>query len=383
MDILNDEYYMRLALNLADGASGQTGVNPVVGCVVVKEGRIVGLGAHLKRGEGHAEVHALNMAGDQARGATAYVTLEPCSHYGQTPPCCERLIEEGVSRVVVAAVDPNPLVAGRGIARLRAAGIEVLTGVLEAEASAQNEAFNKFIRTGLPFVTLKTALSLDGRIATRTGHSRWITGAAAREAVHTLRHRHSGIMVGVQTVLADDPELTTRLGVPALNPTRIVVDSKLNTPPTARVLNDAAPTIVLTTLQADEGRAERFRKLGAEVLRHGDGERVDLTAAMRALGERGISSVLLEGGGVLNGAMLEAGLVDKAMLFYAPIIVGGEGAPSAFSYVGPNEMSSALRLTRVSMQSYGDDWCVTGYPDNRLDRLTAVGALEKAGKEEG
>jgi len=383
MDILNDEYYMRLALNLADGASGQTGVNPVVGCVVVKEGRIVGMGAHLKRGEGHAEVHALNMAGDQARGATAYVTLEPCSHYGQTPPCCERLIEEGVSRVVVAAVDPNPLVAGRGIARLREAGIEVLTGVLEAEASAQNEAFNKFIRIGLPFVTLKTALSLDGRIATRTGHSRWITGASAREAVHTLRHRHSGIMVGVQTVLADDPELTTRLGVPALNPTRIVVDSKLNTPPTARVLNDAAPTIVLTTLQADEGRAERFRKLGAEVLRHGDGERVDLTAAMRALGERGISSVLLEGGGVLNGAMLEAGLVDKAMLFYAPIIVGGEGAPSAFSYVGPNEMSSALRLTRVTMQSYGDDWCVTGYPDNRLDRPTAAGTLERAGKEEG
>ncbi|OXS61261.1 riboflavin biosynthesis protein RibD [Cohnella sp. CIP 111063] len=381
MDILNDEYYMRLALNLADGASGQTGVNPVVGCVVVKEGRIVGLGAHLKRGEGHAEVHALNMAGAQARGATAYVTLEPCSHYGQTPPCCERLIEEGVSRVVVAAVDPNPLVAGRGIARLREAGIEVLTGVLEAEASAQNEAFNKFIRTGLPFVTLKTALSLDGRIATHTGHSRWITGAAAREAVHTLRHRHSGIMVGVQTVLADDPELTTRLGVPALNPTRIVVDSKLNVPSTARVLNDAAPTIVLTTLQADEGRAERLRELGAEVLRHGDGERVDLASAMKALGERGISSVLLEGGGVLNGAMLEAGLIDKAMLFYAPIIVGGEGAPSAFSYVGPNEMSAALRLARVTMQSYGDDWCVTGYPDNRLAPPGAE-PLERAGKEE-
>ncbi|WP_372629158.1 bifunctional diaminohydroxyphosphoribosylaminopyrimidine deaminase/5-amino-6-(5-phosphoribosylamino)uracil reductase RibD [Cohnella sp.] len=382
MDILNDEYYMRLALNLADGASGQTGVNPVVGCVVVKEGRIVGLGAHLKRGEGHAEVHALNMAGAQARGATAYVTLEPCSHYGQTPPCCERLIEEGVSRVVVAAVDPNPLVAGRGIARLREAGIEVLTGVLEAEASARNEAFNKFIRTGMPFVTLKTALSLDGRIATHSGHSRWITGAAAREAVHTLRHRHSGIMVGVQTVLADDPELTTRLAVPALNPTRIVVDSKLNVPPAARVLNDAAPTIVLTTLQADEGRAERLRELGAEVLRRGGGERVDLASAMKALGERGISSVLLEGGGVLNGAMLEAGLIDKVMLFYAPIIVGGEGAPSAFSYVGPNEMSAALRLARVTMQSYGDDWCVTGYPDNRLAPSGAE-PPERAGKEEG
>ncbi len=383
MEILNDEYYMRLALNLADGASGQTGVNPVVGCVVVKEGRIVGLGAHLKRGEGHAEVHALNMAGEQASGATAYVTLEPCSHYGQTPPCCERLIKEGVSRVVVAAVDPNPLVAGQGLARLREAGIEVLTGVLEAEAAVQNEAFNKFIRTGLPFVTLKTAMSLDGRIATRTGHSRWITGAAAREAVHTLRHRHSGIMVGVQTVLADDPELTTRLSVPALHPARIIVDSKLNTPITARVLNEAAPTIVLTTLRADESRAERLRQLGADVLRCGDGERVDLVAAMRELGTRGISSVLLEGGGVLNGAMLDAGLVDKVNLFYAPIIVGGEGAPSAFSYVGPNEMSAALRLSGVSMQSYGDDWCVTGYPSNRLDRpANEAGSQERAGKED-
>ncbi|MFB9277283.1 bifunctional diaminohydroxyphosphoribosylaminopyrimidine deaminase/5-amino-6-(5-phosphoribosylamino)uracil reductase RibD [Cohnella cellulosilytica] len=376
MEILNDEYYMRLALNMADGASGQTGVNPVVGCVVVKDGRIVGLGAHLKRGEGHAEVHALDMAGDQARGATAYVTLEPCSHYGRTPPCCERLIEEGVSRVVVAASDPNPLVAGRGIARLREAGIEVLTGVLESEAALQNEAFNKFILTGLPFVTLKTALSLDGRIATRTGHSRWITGAAAREAVHTLRHRHAGIMVGLQTVLADDPELTTRLDVPALHPTRIVVDSGLRLPLTARVLNDAAPTIVLTTVQADEDRAERLRERGAEVLRCGDGERVDLAAAMRELGRRDIGSVLLEGGGVLNGAMLQAGLVDKTMLIYAPIIVGGEGAPSAFSYVGPEEMSAALRLSRVSMQSFGDDWCVTGYPDNRAAGAAAEAAAE-------
>ncbi|MFC4599132.1 bifunctional diaminohydroxyphosphoribosylaminopyrimidine deaminase/5-amino-6-(5-phosphoribosylamino)uracil reductase RibD [Cohnella hongkongensis] len=384
MEILNDEYYMRLALNMAGGASGQTGVNPVVGCVLVKDGRIVGMGAHLKRGEGHAEVHALDMAGERARGATAYVTLEPCSHYGQTPPCCERLIREGVSRVVVAAVDPNPLVAGRGIARLREAGVEVSTGLLEPEAVRLNEAFNKYIRTGLPFVTLKTALSLDGRIATRTGHSRWITGSEAREAVHTLRHRHSGIMVGLQTVLADDPELTTRLSVPALHPARIVVDSRLSLPETARVLNDAAPTIVLTTLRADESKAERLRRLGAEVLRCGDGERVDLPAAMRALGQKGIGSVLLEGGGVLNGAMLEADLVDKMMLFYAPIIVGGEGAPAAFSHAGPSEMSAALRLTCVSTQSYGDDWCVTGYPERRPeDPPGAAESPVRAGKEEG
>ncbi|MFC4302729.1 bifunctional diaminohydroxyphosphoribosylaminopyrimidine deaminase/5-amino-6-(5-phosphoribosylamino)uracil reductase RibD [Cohnella boryungensis] len=363
MELLNDDYYMRLALSMAEGASGQTGINPVVGCVLVKEGRIVGMGAHLKRGEGHAEVHALNMAGEQARGATAYVTLEPCSHQGQTPPCCERLIRDGVTRVVVAAVDPNPVVGGRGIERLQEAGIEVKVGVLEAEAASLNEAFNKFIRTGIPFVTLKTAMSLDGRIATRTGHSRWITGAASREAVHTLRHRHAGIMAGISTVLADDPELSTRLSVPGLQPAKIIVDSKLRIPLTSRVLGGTAPAIILTTQGADKAQAERLRELGAEVVICGSGERVDLHEAMRALGQRGISSVLLEGGGVLNGAMLQAGLVDKAMLFYAPIIVGGEGAPSAFAFEGHEDMSSALRLSRIEINRFGEDWCVTGYPE--------------------
>jgi diaminohydroxyphosphoribosylaminopyrimidine deaminase / 5-amino-6-(5-phosphoribosylamino)uracil reductase len=364
MDLLNDEFYMRMALNLAEGASGQTGVNPVVGCVVVKEGRIVGMGAHLKRGEGHAEVLALNMAGDQARGATAYVTLEPCSHHGSTPPCCDRLIHEAVSRVVVAAADPNPLVAGRGIGRLREAGIEVKVGVLEQQAVLQNEAFRKFIVTGMPFVTLKTALTLDGRIATRTGHSRWITGPQAREAVHTLRHRHQGIMVGVDTVIADDPELTTRLSVPGLHPTRIIVDSSLRTPLNSRALNDAAPAVVLATEQAaaDASKLEQLRDAGVDVMFCGNGPRVDLTLAMKQLAEKGISSILLEGGGVLNGAMLQAGLVDKVMLFYAPLIIGSEGAPSAFTYTGPEQMSSALRLCRVSMESYGEDWCVMGYP---------------------
>jgi diaminohydroxyphosphoribosylaminopyrimidine deaminase/5-amino-6-(5-phosphoribosylamino)uracil reductase len=362
MDLINDEFYMQLALNLAGGASGQTGVNPVVGCVVVQGGRIVGMGAHLKRGEGHAEVLALNMAGEQAKGATAYVTLEPCSHYGVTPPCCERLIAEGVSRVVVATVDPNPLVAGKGISRLREQRIQVEVGVLEGLAIAQNEAFNKFILSGRPFVTLKSALSLDGRIATRTGRSRWITGAESREAVHTLRHRHNAIMVGVDTVIADDPELTTRLNVPGLHPIRIVVDSTLRIPETSRVLNEVAPKLLLTTEQADKTKVERLRQAGTVVLICGEGPRVDLTVAMTLLGKQGISSILLEGGGVLNGAMLQAGLVDKLMLFYAPIIVGGDGAPSVFAFTGPDEMSSALRLSRVTMQAFGEDWCVSGYP---------------------
>jgi diaminohydroxyphosphoribosylaminopyrimidine deaminase/5-amino-6-(5-phosphoribosylamino)uracil reductase len=380
MEMLNDEFYMQLALNLAESATGQTGVNPVVGCIVVKEGRIVGMGSHLKRGEGHAEVLALNMAGDQARGATAYVTLEPCSHYGATPPCCERLIMEGVSRVVVATMDPNPLVAGRGIQRLKEMGVQVEVGIRESQAIELNEVFNKFILTGKPFVTLKSALSLDGRIATRSGHSRWITGAESREAVHTLRHRHNAIMVGAETVLADDPELTTRLSVPGLHPTRVIVDSKLRIPETARVLNESAPKLVLSTEQADVSKVARLQSLGAEVLICGSGARVDLGLAMKALGERNISSVLLEGGGVLNGAMLEAGLVDKLMLFYAPLIIGGEGAPSAFAFKGPEEMSSTLRLDRVSMQSFGDDWCVTGYPVRGSTDYKASLAVHKEGK---
>lgn len=361
MELLNDEFYMRLALNAAAGAAGQTGINPMVGCVIAKDGRIVGIGAHLKRGEGHAEVHALNMAGDNARGATAYVTLEPCSHHGRTPPCSDRLIREGVKRVVVATADPNPVVAGRGIERLREAGIEVEVGLLAEESRKLNEAFNKFIVSGMPFVTIKTALTLDGRIATKTGSSKWITGAEAREAVHTLRHRHNAIMVGIRTVLADDPELTTRLSVPGLHPVRVVVDSSLRIPETARVLNGEAPTIVLTTAQASQARIDAVRAAGAEVIVCGEGPRVDLRFALQELGRRENGSVLVEGGGALNGSLLKAGLADKLMLFYAPKLVGGD-APSAFEFDGPDAMSDALRIENVSIERYGDDWCVTGYP---------------------
>jgi diaminohydroxyphosphoribosylaminopyrimidine deaminase / 5-amino-6-(5-phosphoribosylamino)uracil reductase len=373
LELLNDEFYMRLALDLAQGAAGQTGINPAVGCVVVKDGRIVGLGSHLKRGEAHAEVHALQMAGSEAAGATAYVTLEPCSHHGRTPPCCDRLIAERVARVVVAASDPNPQVAGRGIERLRAHGIETEVGLLENRAHSLNEHFRKFIATGRPFVTLKTALTLDGRIATHTGHSRWITGPQAREAVHTLRHRHQAIMAGVETVLADDPELTTRLSVPAQHPIRLIVDSRLRTPPAARVLNGEAATWILTTAGADPASAERLRQAGAELIVCGDGPRVDLEEALNQLGSREIGSVLLEGGGVLNGAMLRAGLVDKLMLFYAAKIVGSEGAPSAFAFKGPDLMPDAWQLERVSIEHYGDDWCVSGYPVSKEQRSEGGG----------
>lgn len=373
MDILSHETYMDLALQLAGATSGQTASNPAVGCVIVKEGRIIGMGAHLKRGTAHAEIHALQMAGLEAEGATAYVTLEPCSHHGRTPPCADRLISEKVARVVIAALDPNPLVAGQGMARLQAAGIEVIAGVRAAESLALNEMFNKYIVTRQPFVTLKTASTLDGRIASKSGDSKWITGAASREYVHQLRHRHQAIMVGIGTALADDPQLNTRLGVAALDPVRVVIDSRLRLPAHARMLQDGgAPVIVFTTAAAAAGTAvtagvaaDKRRELeaaGAEVVVAGDGEQVDLALAMAELGRREIASVLLEGGGRLNGAMLDKRLIDKLILFLAPKIIGGAAAPSSFDFDGFARMSEAVQLTRTSVRMFDEDICLTGYP---------------------
>jgi len=301
------------------------------------------------------------MAGERAEGATVYVTLEPCAHHGKTPPCCDRLIAAKVSRVVVAAVDPNPLVCGKGMARLREAGIETVAGLLEEEERRINAAFRKYITTRMPYVTLKVALTLDGRIATRTGDSRWVTGPEAREAVHALRHRHQAIMVGSSTVLADDPQLTARLPVPAMQPVRVVADSRLRVPETARIFDGKSPAVVLTTEQADPAKAERLRRRGAEILVCGPGPKVDLHLAMRLLGEREIGSVLLEGGGQLGGAMLKAGLVDRVKLFYAPKLAGEDGIP-AFAFAGPDRMADALRLEHIEIERVGGDWCVTGVP---------------------
>ncbi|UQZ81991.1 Riboflavin biosynthesis protein RibD [Paenibacillus konkukensis] len=364
MELLNDEYYMKLALQLAEGAAGQTGINPAVGCVLVKNGRIVGMGAHLKRGTPHAEIHALQMAGPEAEGSTAYVTLEPCSHYGKTPPCSDRLIKEKVKRVVVGCTDPNPVVAGTGIERLRQHGLEVTTGVLQEEACRLNEAFNKYIRTQQPFVTLKTASTLDGKIASRSGDSKWITNAESRAYVHTLRHRHQAIMVGIGTVLSDDPLLTTRLDVPALNPTRLIVDSGLRLPLGAKVVRDrSAQTIVLTTERADETKRRQLEQAGVLVWAAGAGPRVDLKRAMTLVGEHEISSVLLEGGGRLNGSMLEQGLIDKLLLFFAPKIIGGKDASGNFEFEGFERMQDAVRLERMTVRQFGEDVCIAGYPN--------------------
>ncbi|TDF99293.1 bifunctional diaminohydroxyphosphoribosylaminopyrimidine deaminase/5-amino-6-(5-phosphoribosylamino)uracil reductase RibD [Paenibacillus piri] len=367
MQLLNDETYMRLALQLAEGAAGQTGINPVVGCVLVKEGRIVGMGAHLKRGTPHAEIHALQMAGAEAEGSTAYVTLEPCSHYGKTPPCSDRLIKEKVKRVVVGSADPNPLVAGTGIARLREHGLQVDVGLLERESRQMNEAFNKYILTRRPFVTLKTASTLDGKIASRSGDSKWITNPDSRSFVHTLRHRNQAIMVGIGTVLSDDPLLTTRLEVTGLNPVRVIVDSGLRLPLAAKVVTDrSSETLVLTAANAPLAKRNALEAAGVTVLECGAGPAVDLTRAMELLGEREIGSVLLEGGGQLNGSMLELGLIDKALLFYAPkIIGGGRLAPDSFQFAGFDSMEDAIRLEGIRVQQFGDDICITGYPLNR------------------
>ncbi|WP_438491147.1 bifunctional diaminohydroxyphosphoribosylaminopyrimidine deaminase/5-amino-6-(5-phosphoribosylamino)uracil reductase RibD [Paenibacillus sp. IHBB 3054] len=364
MDTMNDQFYMALALDMAERAQGQTGINPVVGCVVVKDGAVIGLGTHLQRGTGHAEVHALNMAAGKAQGSTAYVTLEPCSHYGKTPPCSQRLIDEGVARVVVACEDPNPQVAGRGIAMLRDQGIEVEVGLLRSRALRLNEKFIKYILTKQPFVTLKSASTLDGKISTRTGDSKWISNGQAREIVHTLRHRHQGIMVGVNTVIADNPSLTTRMVVPGLNPVRIVIDSSLRIPLDSAVVTDGqAPTVVVTTEAADPVKHEALVAAGVQVIICGAGPRVDLQSAMTKLGEMEIGSILLEGGGTLNGSMLESGLVDRVVLFFAPKIVGGRaGAAGTFEFPGVELMKDAITLEGLEVEVLGDNVCISGTP---------------------
>lgn len=363
LEVINDDYYMDLAISMASKSMGQTGINPVVGCVIANEGSIIGIGAHLQRGEAHAEVQAVNMAGERAAGATAYVTLEPCSHYGKTPPCASLLIESGISRVVVATLDPNPLVAGTGVKALQAAGIEVKLGVLEERARKLNEIFNHYITTRRPFITLKSASTLDGRLATKTGSSQWISGAAARAEVHTLRHQHQAIMVGVNTLLQDDPSLTTRLDVAARQPIPIIVDAKLRTPASAKVIRQSGSrAIVLTTNGASAECQAELERYGVTVVRCGDGEQVDLPAAMHWLGEHEISSILLEGGGKLNGAMLEARLVNKLVLYYGMKIVGGRQAPTLFDMTGVEQMSDAYALGGVEVEKVGDDIRITGYP---------------------
>lgn len=364
----SDETYMRRAVVLARRGVGKTSPNPAVGCVIVKDGVIVGEGWHRKAGTPHAEVHALAAAGPLAQGADVFVTLEPCAHYGKTPPCAEALVAARVGRVVAGMVDPNPLVAGKGLELLRRNGIPATAGCLSEECRLLNEPFLKHVATGMPFVILKSALTLDGKTATSSGDSRWVTGDRARRYVHRLRGRVDAIMVGVGTLLADDPRLTAR--VPGgRDPLRVIVDSDLRTPPAARALNrESRAGTVIATVCRDKAKREALTGAGAEILACRERERrVDLADLLARLGERGVQSILLEGGSVLAGEALRLGLIDKCLLFFAPKLVGGEGV-GLFAGAGIAVMDEAWRLERVRIRTFGDDFLVEGYPEVACSR---------------
>ncbi|WP_295919643.1 bifunctional diaminohydroxyphosphoribosylaminopyrimidine deaminase/5-amino-6-(5-phosphoribosylamino)uracil reductase RibD [Anaerovibrio lipolyticus] len=357
---LQDEFYMSEALRVAKNATGRTSPNPLVGAVIVKDGRIIAEGWHRKAGTPHAEIHALNMAGELAKGATVYVTLEPCSHYGRTGPCANALVEAGVAKVVVAMLDPNPKVAGRGVKILQDAGIEVVTGVLEEEAKKLNEVFLKWITKEMPFVALKTAMSLDGKIATATGQSQWITNEASRLRTHELRDVYDGIMVGINTAIKDNPSLTTRLpNNMGKNPVRIVVDSKARLPLNSNLVTDGkAQTIVAVSGAASAGAVQDLRDAGVQVISAGE-DKVNLSQLLKKLAEMNICSILVEGGGQLNFSMLKAGLVDKVYAFIAPKLIGGKNALTPVEGDGFGELSQAVELENAEAELIDGDILIT------------------------
>ena len=361
---IRDEKYMRLALRLARRGMGTTSPNPMVGAVVVRGDRIVGRGYHRRAGEPHAEVLALRGAGEKARGATLYVTLEPCNHFGKTPPCTEAVLKAGIRKVVVGMKDPNPLVSGRGIQRLRKAGIEVEVGALGEACRELNAPFCKYITARTPFVILKGALTLDGKIATPSGDSRWVTSPESRQEVHRLRQAVDAVMVGIGTVLRDNPLLNVRLSRPnpKRQPLRIVVDSRLRIPMTSRLVQTAFqyPTLIAATRAASPAKIHRLGKKKVEVwaLPKNSRGKVNLGVLMKKLGERGIVSVLLEGGAQLNASALRERLVDRLLFFYAPKIAGGAKAPGVIGGEGVRRMRDAAPVELVRIRRIGPDLLV-------------------------
>lgn len=362
--MISDEQYMKLALDLAGSAKGKTNPNPLVGAVIVKDGCIVGTGLHRKAGEPHAEVHAFNMAGEHAVGATLYVTLEPCSHYGKTPPCAELVKNSGVKRVVVAMQDPNPQVAGQGIRLLEEQGIEVTVGVLEEEARRLNERFIHNMLTERPFIISKFAMTLDGKIATYTGHSKWITGEAARTHVHTSRDEIDAILVGVNTVIADNPQLTTRLQNRAgKNPIRLVIDQQLATPLDANICDVKNARTILITSTLNKDCTQPYITKGVECIYVEEKEtKLDLVDAMKQLYKLGITDILVEGGASIHAAFLRLGLIDKVHAYIAPKLLGGKGSLSTFTGPDVETINEALQLSFDSVEKLGDDLFVTAYP---------------------
>ena len=359
--------YMKLAIKEAKKGLGRTAPNPAVGAVIVKEGKVVASGYHHQAGMPHAEVDAFGKIGNRAPGGTLYVTLEPCNHFGKTPPCTELILKSGVKKVVVGMRDPNPLVTGGGCQYLEKKGLEVVTGILKDECFALNESFVKFISTGRPFVIAKSAITLDGWTATSAQHSQWITNEKSRGFVHKLRDRVDAVMMGIGTVLADDPAMTARFKVKqGKDPIRIVVDTNFRTPLDAKVMQNqsSAHTIIATSIDGNRSFQDSgSHPKGVETLVCPTvAGKIDLPALMEKLGERSISSVLLEGGSMILGAMLRAQLIDKFYVFIAPKILGGGDGIPMVAGIGPQTMEESLKLRNIKVRRFGDDVLISGYP---------------------
>ena len=363
---MTDQNYMLQAIQLAKQGEGWTNPNPMVGAVIVKNGRIIGKGYHKKCGELHAERNAIASLTESAEGATIYVTLEPCCHYGKTPPCTEAIIEQKIKRVVIGSRDPNPKVSGKGIKMLQEAGIEVIEDFMREECDRLNPVFFHYITTKTPYVVMKYAMTLDGKIASASGKSKWITGEAAREQVHRMRHEMTGIMVGAGTVIADDPMLNCRLPQ-TKDPVRIVCDTTLRIPLKSRIVQTAEEqkTIIATCCQ-DEARIREYQKYGCRIIvtEHADGK-VDLKELMRQLGADGIESVLLEGGAMLNWSALEAGIVNEVYAYVAPKLFGGADAKSPVAGMGVDHPDDAYCLVSQRVQQVGEDILIAGELKNK------------------
>jgi diaminohydroxyphosphoribosylaminopyrimidine deaminase/5-amino-6-(5-phosphoribosylamino)uracil reductase len=361
---MDHEFFMKKALGLAKKGQGYTSPNPMVGAVIVKDGEVKGKGYHQFIGQAHAEVNAIEDAGTQARGATLYVNLEPCNHTGRTPPCTRKILEAGIKRVVVAMEDPNTIAAG-GSVFLKQHGIEVLTGVCENRAARLNEAFLKYVNTKCPFVMIKCAATLDGRIATRTGDSKWVTGEKARRYVHRLRHAVDAILVGIGTIHADNPNLTTRLNSKkGLDPVRIVLDTHLSISPDARILklDSDSDTILVTGNTVSEAKKKRVVKKGVRLIEQPlKNDQIDMKLLMARLGSMGISSLLVEGGSRVIASAFSSGIVDKALFFYAPKILGGDDGIPICRGPGPQLMKDCIRAKNIRVRRFDDDVMIEGY----------------------
>ncbi|WP_206154982.1 bifunctional diaminohydroxyphosphoribosylaminopyrimidine deaminase/5-amino-6-(5-phosphoribosylamino)uracil reductase RibD [Clostridium muellerianum] len=356
---------MKIALKLALKGQGNVNPNPLVGAVIVNDGNIVGQGYHKFYGGPHAEVYALKEAGEMAKGADIYVSLEPCSHYGKTPPCAEAILKAGIKKVIIAMKDPNPLVAGRGIELLQKNGVEVVTGILEEEAKKINEVFIKYITKKIPFVLLKTAMTLDGKIATQTGESKWITGEESRKYVHKIRNSLMGIMVGIGTIKKDDPLLTTRLPGGGRSPIAIILDSKLSISLESKIITtlDKRKIIIACTEGFDTEKSEILKNKGIKIIitPKDKDNRVDLKYLMRELGKEGIDGILLEGGGELNFSAVNSGIVDKILCFVAPKIIGGALSKTPVEGKGVEILKGAALIKNMNCKNIGEDLLIEGY----------------------